>query len=167
MLIMRRSEQRGFCVAHNSALCSFADHRLWLGRQHRTFTEAENNGGRERPAPCGGAAGWASAEPASGPAQAATKGDPLEQWHRAGCVVYGASGGGETWHSIARCGAASPWPRCLGRRAQWRRAGGNEGDCIQTKPRSQSAGACGGSLAGSNLARPSPARHLPRSMQAA
>ena len=114
MLIMRRSGQHAFCAAHNSALCSFADHRLWLGRLHRTFNEAENNGGRENPAPCGYATGWATAEPASGPAQAATKGDQLEQWHRAGCGVYGASGGGETWHSVARCGTASPWPLLFG-----------------------------------------------------
>lgn len=114
MLIMRRSGQHAFCAAHNSALCSFADHRLWLGRQHRTFTEATANCGRGKPAPCGGATGWASAEPASGPAQAATKGDQLEQWHRAGCGVYGASGGGEFRHEVARCGAASPWPPVFG-----------------------------------------------------
>ena len=67
MLIMRRSEQRVFCVAHNSALCSFADHRLWLGRHRQAFNEATTNGGREKPAQCGEKSGWAIAEPGLAP----------------------------------------------------------------------------------------------------
>jgi len=143
---------------------SIADHRPWLGRPHRTSTEAADNWGRESAAPCGGAAGWATAEPASGPAQAATKGTQAGRSRRAGCT---AAGGARFRHGVARCGAASPWPRLPGRRAPWRSAGGNGGARARTKPRSQSAGACGGSLAAPALARRSPARRLPLSLQAA
>jgi len=129
----------------------------WAGRTG-PLPKPQTIGGRESVAPCGGAAGWATAEPASGPAQAATEGTQAGRSRRAGCA---AAGGARFRHGVARCGAASPWPRFSGRRAPWRSAGGNEGAKRRTEPRSQSAGACGGSLAALTLARRSPARRLP------
>ncbi len=167
MLIMRRSEQHAFCAAHNSALCSFADHRLWLGRQHQAFTEATNDGGLERPAQCGEKAGWAIAEPGLAPCKRQRRVTKPEQGHRAGCGVYGASGGGEFQHGIARYGAASPWPRRLGLRAQWRSAGGNGGYSVERSHVASLPELAEAVWRTRILARPSPARRLPRSMQAA
>lgn len=111
------SRTRGGNLHIISALCSITDHRPWSGRRHQAFTGATGNGGRERPAQCGGAAGWAIAEPASGPAQAVTKGNQASKGHRAGCGVYGASGGGESRHAAACCGPES-WARAV----RWRHA---------------------------------------------
>jgi len=123
-----------------------------MGRQHRTFTETTDNWGRERPAQCGDAAGWAIAEPASGPAQTVTKGNQASKGRWASLSELA-----ETvwrWWIPARCSplrsrkplATAVW----GRRAQWRSAGGTGGDGTRPEPRSQSAGACGGSLAAPN-----------------
>lgn len=67
-------------------------------------------------------------------------------------------------------GAASPWPRLLGRRAPWRRAGGNGGGSAERRHRGHCAGGEGrfvavaaGALPGvSGCHRRSPARRLPR-----
>jgi len=103
MLIMRRSEQRGFCVAHNSALCSFTDHRLWLGRQHQAFNEATTNGGCERPAQCGEKAGWAIAEPGLAPRKRQRRVRNLNG-ARASLPVFGSLAGPQVGSGLAQRG---------------------------------------------------------------
>lgn len=90
------------------------------------------------------------------------------EWFAKYSATWATNHGGSARRSPP--GAASPWPRLLGRRAPWRRAGGNGGDNAKRRHRGHCAGGEGrfvavaaGALPGvSGCHRRSPPRRLPR-----